>query len=281
MSILSIQSHVAYGHVGNAAAVFPLQRLGFEVWPVNTVEFSNHLGYDDYRGRVLDTELVAEVLKGVGERGAFARCRAVLTGFLGDAALGNLALETADAVRRANPAAIYACDPVIGDDGRRYVGDGVAEFLRDRLVPAADLLFPNHFELETLTGTGIADLPAVVAAARVLVRRGPRLVVCTSFRDPTAGETIDAVAVTADAAWRVRVPRLPLAIHGTGDAFAAIFVGRWLEQPDPARALVLTVSALHGIVRRTWASGDIEMALVAAQDEVVAPSQMVAVETIG
>ncbi|MSP81839.1 MAG: pyridoxal kinase PdxY [Alphaproteobacteria bacterium] len=281
MSILSIQSHVAYGHVGNAAAVFPLQRLGLEVWPVNTVEFSNHLGYESFRGRVLDRDLVADVVKGVGERGAFAHCRGVLTGYLGDAALGDVALRAVHAVRRASPKAIYACDPVIGDDGRSYVRPGVAEFFRDAVVPAADLLFPNHFELETLTGAAAADTPAIIAAARALVRRGPRLVVCTSFRDPSAGEAIDALAVTAEAAWRIRVPRLALAVHGTGDAFAALFLGRWLEQPDPARALGLTVSSLHGILRATLAAGGTEMSLIAAQDEIVNPSRAFPVEPLG
>jgi pyridoxine kinase len=281
LTILSIQSHVAFGHVGNAAAVFPLQRLGFEVWPVNTVEFSNHLGYPTFRGRVLDVDLVADVVKGVGERGAFARCRAVLTGYLGDAALGRVALRAVHEVRRASPRAVYACDPVIGDDGRAYVRPGVAEFFREQVVPAADLLFPNHFELETLSGAKTTTAAAVIAAARALLRRGPRLVVCTSFRDPEAPDAIDAIAIAEATAFRVRVPRLATAVHGTGDAFAALFLARWLEQPDPARALSLTVASLHGILRATLAAGDGEMALIAAQDEIVAPSRAVAAEVVG
>jgi pyridoxine kinase len=280
MSILSIQSHVAYGHVGNSAAVFLLQRLGHEVWAVNTVEFSNHLGYDGYRGRILDPGLVDAIVTGIAERGAFARCRAVLTGYLGDEAIGEVALAALGRVRAASPGALYACDPVIGDDGAPYVRPGLAEFLRERVVPAADLVFPNQFELETLTATVLRSVDDVVAAARRLAALGPRLVVCTSFRDPSSPGNIDAVATSDAGAWRVRVGRLPLSVHGTGDAFAAMFLGRYLERPDAARALALTVASLCGVLKATLAAGAAEMCLVAAQDEIVKPTLALAAERI-
>lgn len=271
MAVLSIQSHVAYGHVGNAAAVFPLQRLGWEVWPVHTVMFSNHLGYDGFRGRALEPELVAAVIQGVAERGALARCRAVLTGYLADAGLGAIALDAVAMARAANPGALYACDPVIGDGGETYVRAGVPEFLREHAVPAADILLPNRYELGVLTGAEPQTEREILAAARSLLARGPRLVVCTSA--DAGPDAIDAFAVTGDAAWRVRVPRLDVDVHGTGDAFAAIFLGRYLERPDPARALALAAGTLHGILRATLAAGGTEMALVAAQDEIPTPSR--------
>jgi len=279
MAVLSIQSHVAYGHVGNAAAVFPLQRLGLEVWPVHTAMFSNHLGYPGFKGRALEADLVRDVVHGIAERGVLARCRAVLTGYLAEPALGAVALEAVAAARTANPTALYACDPVIGDDGESYVRPGVAEFLRERAVPAADLLLPNRYELGVLAGGDPVGEGAILAAARALVARGPRLVVVTSA--DAGPDAIDVYAVTPAAAWRVRVPRLAVDVHGTGDAFAAIFLGRYLEKPEPPRALALAAGALHGILRATPAAGGTEMALVAAQDEIAAPSRSFVASKVG
>ena len=88
MNILSLQSHVAYGHVGNSAAVFALQRLGIEVWPVHTVQFSNHPGYGGFRGRAFDAGLIGDVVQGIEERGALAACDGVLSGYVGSAEIG-------------------------------------------------------------------------------------------------------------------------------------------------------------------------------------------------
>ncbi len=281
MAILSIQSHVAYGHVGNSAAVFPLQRLGLEVWPVNTVEFSNHVGYDGFRGRVLPPELVTDVVAGIADRGVLGRCQAVLSGYLGDVALGKVVLDAVASVRAANPQAIYACDPVIGDVGiGAYVGPGIAEFFRDRAVPMADLLFPNQFEIDALVGRSVRTREDAIGAARELIRRGPRVVTVTSFYPADAPDVIEAVTVTADAAFVVRVPRLAVTVHGTGDAFAALFLARWMEQREPRRALELACAAIHGVLRATPGNGLTEMALIAAQDELVRPSRTFTAEPV-
>ena len=152
MNILSIQSSVAYGHVGNSAAVFPLQRMGFEVWPVNTVHFSNHTGYGAWRGPVLAAEDVAGVIRGVEDRGVLPSCDAVLSGYMGDASLGGVIVGAAGRVKELNPNALYCCDPVMGDEGRGFfVRPGIPEFVKEVAVPAADVITPNHFELEYLT----------------------------------------------------------------------------------------------------------------------------------
>src|SRR5262245_20215496 len=149
MNLLSIQSHVAYGHVGNAAAVFALQRLGIEVWPIHTVQFSNHTGYGSWRGRAFDAGMLSEIMQGIGERGVLRQCDGVLSGYLGSAAIGAAVLDAVAQVRSANPRAQYCCDPVIGDVGRGvFVQPGVAEFMRAHAVPAADIVTPNHFELD-------------------------------------------------------------------------------------------------------------------------------------
>ncbi|MEX2649683.1 MAG: pyridoxal kinase PdxY [Alphaproteobacteria bacterium] len=281
MAVLSIQSHVAYGYVGNSAAVFPLQRLGLAVWPVNTVEFSNHVGYEGFRGRVLAPELVADVIAGIAERGVLPDCRAVLSGYLGDVALGEVVLDAVRSVRAANPAALWACDPVIGDtDTGSYVRPGIAEFFRDRALPAADLLFPNQFELGTLAGRPIVTRSDAVDVARSFIARGPRLVAVTSFYPEREADVIEAMTITADAVHVVRVPRLAVTVHGTGDAFAALFLARWLERPDASRALELACASVHGILRQTPTGGLTEMALVEAQDELVRPSRTFKVERI-
>ena len=174
MKILSIQSSVAYGHVGNSAAVFPLQRLGHEVWPVLTVHFSNHTGYGAWRGPLLDPADVREVIAGIGDRGVLGECDAVLSGYQGDPAVGAVILDAVATVKAANPAAVYCCDPVMGDVGRgMFVRPGIPEFMRDTVVPQADILTPNHFELDFLAGATTTTLDEVLAAVDTVRDRGP------------------------------------------------------------------------------------------------------------
>src|SRR3954467_3324945 len=155
VAVLSIQSHVAYGHVGNSSAVFPLQRRGIEVWPVHTVQFSNHTGYGGWRGPGFDGGVVNEVVDGIADRGVLGTCDAVLSGYLGSPDIGQAVVDTVAKVRAANPAALYCCDPVIGDVGRGvFVRPGIPELLRDVVVPVADIVTPNHFELDFLSGVG-------------------------------------------------------------------------------------------------------------------------------
>src|SRR6185437_334018 len=180
--ILSIQSAVSFGHVGNSAAVFPLQRLGFEVWPVDTLRFSNHPGYGAWQGRLFDPAFIAELIDGIAERGALRRCAALLTGYLGDPANGTVVLDAAARLRAANPRTLWCCDPVMGDAGSGlYVRPGIPEFFRERAMPAADIVTPNQFELEQLTGRRIASLDDALTAARALAARGPRIVMVTSL----------------------------------------------------------------------------------------------------
>jgi pyridoxine kinase len=272
VAILSIQSAVAYGHVGNSAAVFPLQRLGFEVWPVDTVQFSNHTGYGAWRGRAWDAAAIAEVIQGIGERGGFARCEAVLSGYLGERALGDAVLGAVALAKKARPQALYCCDPVIGDDhSGRFVRPGIAEFFRDAAVPAADIMTPNRFELALLSGRDVGSIDDALAAAAVLRARGPCLVLATSL-PAGAGEIAMAVA-SGDGAWLVATPRLPLLANGAGDLAAALFLGYFLRARDAARALGETASAAHAVIETTVRTGEAELQIVAAQDAFVSPPQ--------
>lgn len=279
--ILSIQSHVAYGHVGNCAAVFPLQRMGYEVWAVNTVQFSNHTGYGVWKGHANSVGQIREILAGVEERGAFGRTQAVVSGYLGDPLLGDAVLETVAKVRAARPGALYACDPVMGDVGRGFfVRPGIPEFFRDHAVPAADIVTPNAFELAFLAGRSIDSLDDALAGAASVRATGPSLVVVTSLELAGSADEILVLADTPDGSWLVRTPKLPLSVNGTGDATTALVLGNRLASENIPQVLQRSVSAMYELVRRTHANGSREIELVAAQDAYGNPPRLFEVERV-
>ncbi len=284
MPILSIQSHVSYGHVGNSAAVFPLQRLGWEVWPVHTVLFSNHPGYGAFEGSVTPVETVRAILDGIAARGVLGECEAVLSGYVGSVGLGEAILEAAGAAKRANPAALYVCDPVMGDRaGGVYVADGIPDFMREAAIPAADIALPNHFELELLCGRPVGTLADAVEAAADLRAQGPSVVVVTSLeRSDAPGGVIEMLLSTEAGAWLVETPRLdfPDPANGAGDLTAALFTGHFLKGRDPARALSLTASTVFAVLQETLSQGRRELSLVAAQALLEAPSTTFAARRI-
>ncbi|KAA1425924.1 pyridoxal kinase PdxY [Nocardioides antri] len=272
MRILSIQSSVAYGHVGNSAAVFPLQRLGHEVWPVLTVHFSNHTGYGAWRGPLLAPADVREVIAGIGDRGVLGTADAVLSGYQGDPAMGAVILEAVAEVKSLNAAAVYCCDPVIGDVGRGvFVRPGIPEFIRDSVVPMADILTPNHFELDFLTGRTTTTPEEVLAAVDELRAVGPRDVLVTSVRYPEAASEIDVVAVSDRGAWAVTTPLLPISPNGGGDLTAALYLAHLLDTGSPASALERTTGAVFAVLEATLAAATRELQLVEAQDFIADP----------
>jgi pyridoxine kinase len=275
MNLLSIQSHVAYGHVGNSAAVFPLQRLGCEVWPIHTVQFSNHTGYGAWRGRVFDAGLIREVVAGIEERGVLGECDGVLSGYMGGADIGEAILEAVATVRRANPAAHYCCDPVIGDvDTGIFVRDGIPEFMRTKAVPAADIVTPNQFELDYLSGRKSRTMAAVRDAVKAVHDLGPRTILVTSLHtDETPEDALDLVASDGKRLFRVRTRKLALNISGAGDAIAALFYAHFLRSGRVDQALSRAVSSIFGVLVKTVEAGAREIQLVAAQDEIVEPTQ--------
>ena len=278
LSILSIQSWVAYGHVGNASAMFPLQRLGAEVWAVNTVQFSNHTGYGAWRGEVFSPGLIRDCVQGIAERGVLGRCDAVLTGYLGAPEIGEAILEAVARVRAANPKALWCCDPVFGDVGRDvYARPGIPEFFRDRALPMADIATPNLFELEWLTGARITTLGDAKRAVAALQDSGPRCVLLTSLRtDDTPTDAMDMLAAEGGAFWRLRTPLLPLSVNGAGDAIAALFLFHRLKTGSAASALGAAASSIYGLLHKTAIAGSREIMTVAAQEEFVAPSRVFA-----
>jgi len=280
MNILSIQSWVAYGHVGNASAVFPLQRLGAEVWAVNTVQFSNHTGYGAWRGQVFSADLIRDCVQGIEERGVMGRCDAVLTGYMGAPEIGEAILDAVGRVKAANPKALWCCDPVFGDVGRGvYARPGIAEFFRDRAMPVADIATPNIFELEWLTGITVATLDHAKRAVAALQATGPRCVLLTSLQgEETPKDSMDLLAGEGGAFWRVRTPLLPLSVNGAGDAIAALFLFHRMKTGSAAAALSAAASSVYGLLHRTAIAGSREILTVAAQEEFVSPSRVFAAE---
>lgn len=273
MKILSVQSSVAYGHVGNSAAVFPLQRLGHEVWPVLTVHFSNHTGYGAWRGPLLDPADVADVIAGIGDRGVLGQADAVLSGYQGDPAVGAVIIDAVARVKAENPDAVYCCDPVMGDVGRgMFVRPGIPEFLRDSVVPLADIVTPNHFELDFLAGRTTRTLDEVLAAVDTVRDRGPRDVLVTSvLHDELEEGFLEMVAVSDAGAWAVTTPLLPLSPNGCGDVTAALYLAHLHGSGSPGQALAATASTVFAVLEATLAAGTREIQLVAAQDAIAEP----------
>ncbi len=268
MKILSIQSSVAYGHVGNSAAVFPLQRIGVEVLPVYTVHFSNHTGYGAWRGPLLSPDDVRDVITGIEERGVLGEIDAVLSGYQGGEGIADVILDAVARVKAANPNAVYSCDPVMGNaKSGCFVAPAIPVLLRDRVVPAADIIAPNQFELGFLTGTEPRTLEETLTSADLARETGPRTVLVTSVERPDREEgTIEMMAVTDAGAWIVTTPYLPLKANGSGDVTAALFTAHYLRSGSAAEALAATTSSVFDLLTTTYESGQRELQLVESQE---------------
>ena len=275
MNLISIQSHVAYGHVGNSAAVFALQRLGCEVWPVHTVQFSNHTGYGSFKGEVFAAARIGEIVDGIAERGVLGTCDGVLSGYVGTVETGETILAAVSKVRAANVNASYCCDPVIGNRSRgEFVRPGIAAFMRARAVPAAQVVTPNHFELDRLAERETRSRDDILSAVDDIHACGPRAVLVASVRtDETPEVAIDVIASDADGQYLVRTPLLATSANGAGDLIAALFFFHYLRTGSVADALCNATSSVFGLLRRTRDAGTSEIALIAAQDELVTPSE--------
>ncbi len=282
MNILSLQSHVAYGHVGNDAAVFPLQRLGVEVWPIHTVQFSNHTGYGAWRGEVFGAAQIGEVMQGIEERGVLPSCDGVLSGYMGSADIGAAILDAVDRVKGANSKAAYCCDPVIGDVGRGiFVRPGIPEFMRERALPSADIVTPNQFELDLLSDLKSTSMAEAIRACGKLHALGPSRVLVTSLHvEDTPKDAIELLASGPDGRFRVRTPLLDISVNGAGDAIAALFFFHILRTGSTAEALSRAASSVFGMLKRTKEAGAREILLVAAQEEFIRPSRLFAAEAV-
>lgn len=272
-TVLSVQSRVSYGHVGNAAAVFALQCQGVETWAIDTVAFSNHTGHGRWRGDVVAAEHVAEMFEGIADLGVLPSLDAVLSGYIGTAETGAVLLDIVRRAKEANPAVLFCCDPVIGDtDTGSYVRDGVAEFFRDAALALADIATPNRFELEYLTGARVASIADAATAAAALCARGPGIVLVTSL--DVADDRMTMLASGPDGAWAVETPRLSVMLNGCGDVTAALFLAHLLNGASLADALAATAGSMFAVIETTVGLGRYELALVASRAELARPSRV-------
>lgn len=282
MRILSIQSSVSYGHVGNSAAVFPLQRIGHEVMPIYTVMFSNHTGYGEWGGPLLTGDNVRDVVRGIDARGGLNDVELVLSGYQGGNDIGDAILDAVALVKQRNPEAIYACDPVLGSASSGcFVAPEVQSLIRDRVVPKADLITPNQFELGFLTGTDPHTLEETLTSVELVRAQGPQTVLVTSVLRPDRPEgTIEMLAVTNDGAWLVQTPQLPFKANGSGDVTAALFSAQLRGSGDAASALGRTAASVFELLENTLNSGQRELQLIESQEAYVSPKHSFEVKQV-
>ena len=274
--ILSIQSHVAYGYVGNRAAVFPLQRMGHEVTAIDTVQFSNHTGYGAWTGEVFSAASIETILEGLEARGVLSQIDGLLTGYLGDPAVGEVILSLKD---RLPKHALWLCDPVMGDVGRGFfVRPGIPEYFKERALGRAGIITPNQFELEYLTGITIHTLEDARQAVRAAHEMGPDIVLLTSLiHDNTPLDRIQMLAsAKSGEQFVVSTQRLPLdpAPNGAGDCTSALFLGHRLAGESLESALSKTASSVFSLFEKTMAAGRRELAMIAAQDDFANPAPL-------
>ncbi|CAB0707142.1 pyridoxamine kinase [Corynebacterium diphtheriae] len=282
MNILSIQSHVSYGHVGNSAAVFPLQRIGHEVWPVHTVNFSNHTGYGQWGGELIPAAQVRNVIDGMEQRGAFERIDAILSGYQGGSDIADVIVDAVARIKEANPQAVYACDPVMGNaKSGCFVSDLIPPLLRDKVVPVADIITPNQFELEYLTGVPAHDTTSTLEAIAAAQEMGPDTVLVTSVRRPeTPADAIEMIAANGQGAWLVRTPFIDFKRNGSGDVTAALFTGHYIRERNAADALARTASSVFDLIETTFTADSRELLIIESQEAIAHPRLQFEVEQI-
>lgn len=284
-NILSIQSHTVFGHAGNSAAEFPMRRMGANVWPLNTVQFSNHTQYGHWTGTVMPASHLTDIARGIGDIDRLKTCNAVLSGYLGSAAQGEAILEIVQMVKAANPEAWYFCDPVMGHPEKGcIVAPGVAEFHTQTLLPASDIIAPNLLELEILSGKPVADVAQAVAAARELIAKGPKVVLIKHLaRAGYRSDRFEMLLVTADEAWHIARPLIDFGVRqpvGVGDLTSGLLLVDLLHGLSLQLALEHVTAAVYEVMLKTHQMGEYELQLVAAQQAIAEPQQHFAAEKI-
>lgn len=275
-NILSIQSHVVFGHAGNSVAVFPMRRMGVNVWPLNTVQFSNHTQYAQWAGCVMPTAHLMDIVQGIANIDQLKNCDAVLSGYIGSPEQGEHILQIVRQVKQANPNAFYFCDPVMGHpDKGCIVAPGVAEFFCQQVLPYSDMMAPNLLELEQLCGRDINHIDEVLGAARELCAKGPRVILVKHLgRAGYQKSSFEMLLVTADEAWHISRPLVDFGARqpvGVGDLTSALLLVNQLQGRGLVESLEHVTAAVYDIMMTTHRMGEYELQIVAAQDNIVRP----------
>ncbi|NGO49609.1 pyridoxal kinase PdxY [Allomesorhizobium camelthorni] len=270
-AVIVVSSHVARGSVGNRAAVFALETLGYPVWAVPTVILPWHPGHGRATRIVPEPEQFAALMKDLEQAPWLGEVAGVLSGYLGNAEQAHAVASLVQAVRAKNPRAIYICDPVMGDAGGLYVAEPLARALRDVLVPIADIATPNRYELEWMAGVKLDDMRSVIAAAN---EAGPATMLVTSAPAMLAGG-IGNLLLTQSAALLAEHRIIERPPNGLGDLTAAVFLARLLDGQPAAKALQSTTAAVYEILARTAKRGGDELQLETDAQSLSHPMAMV------
>ncbi|PSV27711.1 pyridoxal kinase [Photobacterium sp. GB-27] len=281
--ILSIQSHVVYGHAGNSSAVFPMQRMGFEVWPLNTVQFSNHTQYKEgWTGKAFSGDDISELVAGIESIDQLKNCEAVLTGYQGSAAQCLAIIDTVKKVKQQNPNAIYICDPVMGDPEKGcIVADGIAEYLINDVMPIADAIVPNQFELSQFVGMEIHNLADAVTACQKALTMGPKMVLVKHLHS-ISDDKFTMMLATQKGCFLAQRPHLKFDKQpvGVGDLISSLFTAGLLKDWTPEQAFEHAHNACYAVLKETHKRGEWELQTIAAQDEIVSPSEIFPISEI-
>lgn len=281
MAVLTVQSHVVAGHVGNSAAVFCLQRAGVEAWGLDTLQFSNHTAIKGWTGDVFPAAHLKKLIDGLAVCSGLNNCDGVLSGYLGAKETGEVVLNAVERVRKANPDAFYCCDPVMGDNGTLYVAKDIPDFMKNRALPAADFIIPNRFELGWLANRTVDTEADAITAARALIGTGRlKTVVVTGL---PVGDGLAALAVESDAAWRVATPKLAFnasVCSGAGDMTAALLVANFVKTRRLPESLAKAVSSVWGLIKAAADANARDIPLIAAQSQIAAPDRIFEAERI-
>lgn len=259
MTVLSIQSSVIFGYVGNNIARPVLQTLGYDVWCVDTVNFSNHPGYGSFTGSVKEAHKIQEEINGLANLDILGECDAILSGYLGEVETAKTVSRTIELIKEQNETAIYLLDPVIGDDGQIYVKNGLIEAFKNELLPKADVILPNQSELGWLSGLKINDVSSLKTASKYLIKCGAKTVVVTGIPEI---ETLTNYVVTSDAFWAISTPKLNRKFNGTGDLFSSLFTGAFLQTKDLYNALNFATEGCSIVVRETQKKDSKELSVL-------------------
>lgn len=261
--VISIQSQVIHGHVGNSAAVFPMQSRGIEVAAVPTALLSNHPHYPTMRGKVFEPDFLADLLQGVEERDLPRQSDAILTGYLGSVGNAGVVAAFIRRARQANPHLRYVCDPVMGDDDLGvFVKPELIGTFRDDLAPLATVVTPNQFELELLSGRTARSARGLAEAAQVLATRGTGAVVVTGCAlDDTPGGMVETVVWQDGTLDRTATPRLPIRPCGTGDLFTGLMTAHLCLGLPLKDAAAEATRQIFAVLERTAQGDPEEMAI--------------------
>jgi pyridoxine kinase len=276
--VLSIQSHTVHGYVGQKASAFPLELLGIEVDPLNSVQLSNHKGYaKGAKGQVLQGDQLLEIVEGLDENGLLVGYTHLLTGYIGSVSFLRAVISVVKKLRDRNPSLIYYCDPVLGDHGKFYVPQELVAVYREEVLPLATVLTPNQFEIEQLTGMQISDESQAWNCCDMIHAKGVETVIITScslgvpdevsllasrlskskYNGIDGDDSSSAKQTKHKSRYMIKIPLIAGRYSGTGDLMAALLLAwnsRCIEESDFSKAIELSCASVHAIIRKTHES---------------------------